>query len=147
MAANVGADMRRPDLTLQKFDGAEYRPFRATGTESRWARRQVADGGRRDGPVRQHSARALRYSMGVETCWFCFSDKSRQTVDQHIGGVFSRFRQRPFAENARLNIGAAEFNVDCLLDVVGIALLHDQYCALAEAEVSDLLRHQWIDDV
>ena len=56
-------------------------------------------------------------------------------------------RQAALAEHAGLDVGAAQLDVDLLLDVVGRAFLDHQHGALAGAERAHLLRHQRIDDV
>ena len=56
-------------------------------------------------------------------------------------------RQRSLAVDLGLDVGAAQLDVDRLLDVVGRAFLDDEHGALAGAEFADFLRHQRIDDV
>src|SRR6185369_17798791 len=48
---------------------------------------------------------------------------------------------------AGLDVSAAQFGVDGLLDVIGAAFLDYQHRPLAQAELAQLLRHQRIGDV
>ncbi len=97
--------------------------------------------------VRDQGARFVRDGIGIEALRLGLLEECRQAFEQHVGGVFAGLRQRAFAEHAGLQVGAAQFDVDRLLDVIGIAFLDDEDAALAGAEAADLLRHQRIDHV
>ncbi len=89
----------------------------------------------------------LGNGIDVEPAGRAACRKRGEPVEQHVGGVFAGLGQRALAVDLRLDVGAAQFDVDRLLDVVGEAFLDDQHGALAGAERRDLLRHQRIDDV
>ena len=74
-------------------------------------------------------------------------EECRKAFEQHVGGVLAGLGQRPLAEYARRDVGAAQLDVDRLLDVFGMAFLDDEHGALAGTERAQLLRHQRIDDV
>ena len=88
-----------------------------------------------------------RDCVGINAARFCILQERREAFEQHIGGVFAGARQRALAEHAGVDVGAAQFDVDRLLDVVGKAFLDHQHGALAGAEGGDFFRHQRIDDV
>ena len=97
--------------------------------------------------VRDQTARFFRHGVGVEALRLGVLQKGRKPFQQHLGGVFAGLRQRPLAEYAGLDVGAAQFDVDRLLDVIGMAFLDDKHGALAGAEFADFLWHQRIDHI
>ena len=147
MAADIGADVGRSQFALHQLDGSEHRALRAAGAERRRARRQRAERGSGLLFVRDQAARFFRHAVGVEAVRPGVLQKRREAFQQHVGGIFAGLRQRPLAEHAGLHVGAAQFDVDRLLDVIGIAFLDHQHRMLAGAEFADFLRHQRIDHV
>ena len=68
-------------------------------------------------------------------------------VEHDVRRVVAGLRQRALAVDAGLDVGAAQLDIDLLLDVVGRAFLDHQHRALAGAERAHFLRHQRIDAV
>ena len=148
MAADIGADMGRPDLALRQLDRGEHRPLRAAGAEGRRPRRQRRRAPRRRPACAPHDlARARAIASASMPAGLRLGEERREAVEQHVRGVFAGLRQHVLAEHAGLDVGAAQLDVDRLLDVVGEAFLDDQHGALAGAELAHLLRHQRIGDV
>ena len=147
MAADVGRDVRRAELALHQLERREHRPLRAAGAEGGRARRQRAERGGGFRLVRDEPARLLRDGFGVEAVRPRRLQEGGEALQQHFRRIFAGLRQRPLAEHLGLDVGAAQLDVDRLLDVVGVAFLDDQDRALAGAEFADLFRHQRIDHV
>ncbi len=147
MAADVGADVGRSELALHQLDRGEHRALRAAGAEIRRSRRNVAERRHRGRLVREHVLRARRDRVGVDAGRPRLREEGREPLEQHLRHVLAGARQATLAEHAGLDVGAAQLDVDRLLDVVGRALLDHQHGALAGAELAQLLRHQRIDDV
>ncbi len=76
-----------------------------------------------------------------------FGEERGEPVEQHVRGVVAGLRQHVLAVHAGLNVGAAQFDVDLLLDVVGRAFLDHQHRALAGAEIAHFFRHQRVDAI
>src|SRR6185437_1961791 len=74
-------------------------------------------------------------------------DEAGKPVEQHLGGVFARARQRALAEHTRRHVGTAELYIDRLLDIIGTSLLDHENGALSRAELAQLLGHEWKGDV
>ena len=126
----------------------EHRPLRAAGAEGRRPRRQVAERAPRPAPCgRASAARARRSASASMPAGRASREERGKPVEHDVGGVVAGLRQRALAEHAGLDVGAAQLDVDLLLDVVGRAFLDHQHRALAGAEVAHLLRHQRIDAV
>ena len=68
MAADVGADMRWPDLALRQLDGGKDRPLRAAGAEIRRPRRNIARGGKCGRLMGQHVFDARSDTVGADPC-------------------------------------------------------------------------------
>ncbi len=66
MAADIGADMHRPDLALRELYRGKYRALRTAGAEIRRPRRDVADSGGDRGLVRHHGADTRGDRLGVD---------------------------------------------------------------------------------
>ena len=79
--------------------------------------------------VRDQPARLFRDGVGVDAFRPRLLQERSQTFEQHIGGIFAGLRQQALAEHAGLDVGAAQFDVDRLLDIVGIAFFDDQHGA------------------
>ena len=84
--------------------------------------------------VRDQAARCLRDGIGIDAFRPCLLKKCREPFEQHIGGVLAGHRQQPLAEQRVLMSRAAQFDVERLLDVVGMSFLDHQHGALARAE-------------
>ncbi len=147
VAADVGADVGRPELALHQLDGAEHGSLGAAGAEIGRPRRDVAERCHGGSLVRQHSLGARRDRIGVDAGWPRLRHERGDAVDQRLRLVFAGARQRPLAEHACPNISAAQLDVDCVLDVGGRAFLDHQHCALVGAERAQLVRHQRERDV
>ncbi len=93
------------------------------------------------------SAHVFADRVGVDAGRPRGGEEHRKAFEHHVGGVLAGLGQRPFAEYARRDVGAAQLDVDRLLDIVGMAFLDDEHGALTNAERAQLLRHQRIDDV
>ncbi len=147
MAADVGRDVRRAQFALHQLDGGENGALRAAGAEGRRARRQRSK--RRGGLrlVRDQRPRFGRQAVAVEALRLGGLQEGGQALQQHVGRIFAGLRQRAFAVDLGLDIGAAQFDIDRVLDIGRVAFLHHQHGALCGAELADLLRHQRIDDV
>jgi len=106
------------------------------------------DGGRGGRcPNADQTARLLGNCIGVDPCGTRDLQEAGNPFEQHVGRVFARLRQRTLAVDLGLDVGAAQFDVDCLLDVVGETFLDDEHGAFCRAERGDLLRHQRIDNI
>ena len=66
MAADIGADMGRPQFALHQLDGGKHRALRAAGAEGGRARRQRPERCRGFRLVRDQAARRFRHGVGVE---------------------------------------------------------------------------------
>ena len=138
MAADVGADMGRPELALHQLDGAEHRALGTAGAEI---------GGRAGMSPAAAVAAGLCASIAcvraaiasASTPLGRVSEEGGEPQHQHLGRIFAGARQQALAADAGLDIGAAQLHVDRLLDVVGAALLDHQHRAFARAEVAHLL--------
>src|ERR1700720_1205619 len=76
-----------------------------------------------------------------------FVDKLADPLAQRIDGVFAKHRQRALAHDARIHIVLAQNLARSLLDILGLALLEDQYCALAAAESDPFFIYERVRDV
>ena len=93
-------------------------------------------------------ARRSADRVGVESARPCASARNAARPFSRTSEVYSpACGSAPLPMHARLHVGAAQFDIDRLLDVVGMAFLDHQHGALAGAEFADLLRHQRIDDI
>ena len=150
MAADIAGDMRFAKFALHELDRSKHRTFRAAGAEGRVAAgNRSADefvGGRL---VTGNLLNLLLCSIDqpVHASRTNFVKEGDKALHHHVGGVFAAHRQHVLAENARVDVGAAQRGIEHLLDVVGMPLLHHQYGALAGAELRDLIRHHRIGDV
>jgi hypothetical protein len=147
MAADIGADMDRPELALRQFDRGKNRTLRTTGAEIRRPRRNVAERRQRSGAMREDLFDLARNGLRIEAGRLCRRNEGGNAAQQHLGRVIAACRQAIFAMDAGISAGAAQDDIDLLLDVVGRALLHDQNRAFAGAEFPHLFRHQRISDV
>ena len=66
---------------------------------------------------------------------------------QHLAGVFAGHRQHAFANNLRLAAGLAQHGVERLLDVIGLAFLHEQDRTFLAAEFVDLVVDHRVGDI
>ena len=82
----------------------------------------------------EHLLHARGDRVGVDAGRPRLAQERREPVEQHVRGVVAGLRQRALAEDAGLDVGAAQLDVDLLLDVVGRAFLDHQHRALAGAE-------------
>ncbi len=139
--------MGGPELALHQLDGAENRPFRATGAEIRRPGGKIAECGRRLRLAREQALGARGDRIGVDARGPRLGDEAGKRVEQHLGGIFARARQRALAEHARRHVGAAQLHVDRLLDIIGTSLLDHEHGALSRAELAQLLGHERKRDV
>ncbi len=135
------------DLALRELERGEHRALRAAGAERGRTHRQLADRGGGGRLVRRDLPLARRDGVDVDAGRLHLGEERGQAREQHVGRIFARLGQHPLAEHPGLDVGAAQFGIDSLLHIVGIALLDDEHRALAGAEVAQLLRHQRIGDV
>ena len=148
MAADVGRDVRRAEFALHQLERREHRPLRAAGAEGRRARRQRARARRRLSPCARSGRAPFRATVSASMpCGCAACRKAARPSSSTSDGVFAGLRQQVLAVHLGLDVGAAQLDVDRLLDVVGLAFLDHQHGALAGAEFADLLRHQRIDHV
>ena len=148
VAADIAADMRLAEILLHQLDGAEHRPFRAAGAEGRRPRRdRVAEifGGLGLEADDVFDPRAGAALVGVRQADLV--DPLRDAVLHHVRGVLAGHRQRALAVHLRLDVGLAQDDVDVVLDIGRVALLHDQDVLLAGAESGNLFRHQRVGDI
>ncbi len=65
-----------------------------------------------------HRVRLGRQCFGIDAGRLCCREEVAQALEQHVGRVFAGLRQHVLAVHAGLQIGAAQLDVDRLLDVV-----------------------------
>ena len=127
-ALNTG----RSGQPVQKAGGRAGRSPRPAAALGRWPR------------MSRTLATIASVSMPAgRTC----GEEGREAVEHDLGGVFAGLGERPLAEHAGRDVGAAQLHVDRLLDVFGMAFLDHEHGALAGAEAAQLLGHQGIDDI
>ena len=85
--------------------------------------------------------------IGIDAGRTRLRQERRKPAQQDFGRVVAAARQAALAEHARLDVGAAQDDIDLLLDIVGRAFLDHQHGALAGAKLLHFLRHQRIGDV
>ena len=119
MAADIGADMGRAELALHQLDRGEYRPLRTAGAEGRRPRRQRRRRGGARRLVGEHRSRARGDRFGSSPAAAPRAKKPASPRDQHLGLVFAGLRQQALAVHAGLQVGAAQLDIDLLLDVIG----------------------------
>ena len=95
MAADVGADMRRPDLALRQLDGGEDRPLRAAGAEIRRPRRNIARRRQARRLMGEHVFDARRDSVGVDPGRARFGQERRDAAQKHFRGVIAGRGKQP----------------------------------------------------
>ena len=129
MTADVGRDVRGPELALHQLDGGEHRALRAAGAEGRRARRQRPK--RRGGfrLVRDQRARFSGKGVGIEGFRLGGLQEGGQALQQHVGRIFAGLRQRTLAEYLGLDVGTAQLYIDRVLDIGRVAFLHHQHGA------------------
>ena len=147
MAADIGADVGRADLPLRELDGGEHRAFRTAGAEIRRARRNIADSSHHRRLMGEHLFRICGHRIGINSGWTRLLQERRDAAQKYFRRVITAARQASLPEDARRNVGAAQDDIDLLLDVVGRTFLDHQHGALADAELLHFLRHQRISDV
>ena len=89
MAADIGADVGRPQFALHQLDGGKHRALRAAGAEGGRARRQRPERGCGFGLVRDQAARLFRHAVGVDAVRAGRLQERRQAFQQHVGGIFA----------------------------------------------------------
>ena len=137
MAADIGADVMLAEFALDQLHRGEERAFRTTGAEAGGALRHFF---RQRGVGQQAASAASGIARPLR-------QKLRRAVLHDLSGVFAGARKNLLADDARLEIGAAQDRVEFVLDEFGLALLDDQHRALAGAEVRHLVGDQRIGDV
>ncbi len=88
-----------------------------------------------------------RRGVGVDAGRTRLRQESGDAAQKYLRRIVAAARQTALAKHAGLNIGAAQNDVDLLLDKVGGAFLDHQHRAFAGAELLYLLRHQGIGDI
>ena len=73
--------------------------------------------------------------------------KAGQTLEQHFRGIFAGARQAALAEHAGLDVGAAQLDVDLVLDIVGADPPRPRAPRACRRRIPQLFGNQRIDDV
>src|SRR6516162_1533036 len=147
MAADVGADMDRSDFALRQLDRGKNRALRTSGAKIRRPRRDVAERGDSARAMRDNFFDLARNCVGIDAGRPRRGDEGGNAAQHNLRSVIAARWQAAFAVDARICAGAAQYDVDLLLDKIGRALFRHQHGALAGAEFLHLFRHQRISDV
>src|SRR5215471_2223384 len=147
MAADIGADVDRPEFALGQFDRGKNRALRTAGAEIRRPRRNIVERRKRAGAMRTNVFDAARNGFGIEAARLRRRNEARDTAQQHLRRIVAVCGQAALAVNARVHPAAAQNYVDLLFDVIGRTLLHDQDGTFAGAEFPHVFRHKRISDV
>src|SRR5262245_66352346 len=119
MAADIGADMGRSEFALHQLDGGKDGTLRTAGAERGRTRRQRSESRGGLCLVRDKAARLFGDCVGIDAIRFRVLKKGWKAFEQNVGRVFAYFWQRAFTKHTRNDAGAAQFQLDRLLDVVG----------------------------
>ena len=139
MAADVRAHVHRADLLLQQLERGEQGTLGATGAKAGRSFRHAG------GQLRGGKQGLLGYR--IQQAGAVLFDEGANPFLEHRAGVFARHGEGTLAQDARLQVGAAKELVGGLLDMLGLAFLHDQKGALARCESHELLLDEGVGGV
>src|ERR671930_636775 len=138
-------------MELPRLNGAnvanEWQPISAVmwvGPISRCISLMALNTGRSGHPVQKFGGRAGMSPTAAMAAALCASKllaRAAITSASMPAGLLSA------RKHASRHVGAAQLDVDCLLDVVGTAFLDNEHGALSRAEVAQLRWHQRKRDV